>query len=136
MQICDNSLDRQVNATLQIHRVHAGGNRLSAFLDDRVGEDGRSGGPVTCLIRRLRGHFAHHLRAHVLELVFELDLLGDGDAVLGDAWCAKRLVEYDVAALGAKRHAYRVGECIDAVQHSVTRVDREFDFLGRHFATP
>jgi hypothetical protein len=24
--------------------------------------------------------------------------------------------EYDVAALGAKRHAYRVGQCIDAVQ--------------------
>ena len=32
----------------------------------------------------LRGDLLHHLRAHVLELVLELDLLGDGDAVLGD----------------------------------------------------
>ena len=27
----------------------------------------------------------NHLRPHVLELVFELDLLGDGDPVLGNA---------------------------------------------------
>ena len=36
---------------------------------------------------------ADHLRAHVLELVGELDLLGDGDAVLGRAWRAEGLVE-------------------------------------------
>ena len=51
--------------------------------------------------------FAHHLRAHVLELVVELDLLGDSDAVLGDAGSAERLVEDDVAALGAERHLDR-----------------------------
>jgi hypothetical protein len=33
------------------------------------------------------------------ELVLELDLLGDGHAVLGDAGSAERLVEHDVAAL-------------------------------------
>ena len=32
----------------------------------------------------LGGDFAQHLRAHVLEFVFEFDFLGDGDAVLGD----------------------------------------------------
>src|SRR4029453_18554021 len=41
-----------------------------------------------------------------------------------------------VSALGAKRHAYRVGERIDAVQHFVTRVDREFHFLGGHLSIP
>jgi hypothetical protein len=53
-----------------------------AFADDRLGEErlqvvvpspATSAGP--------RGNFAHHLRAHILELVLELDLLGDGDAV-------------------------------------------------------
>src|SRR5262249_10013157 len=44
---------------------------------------------------------AHHLGAHVLELVIEFDLLGDGDAVLGDAWRAPRLVEHDIAAFRA-----------------------------------
>ncbi len=32
----------------------------------------------------LRGNFTHHLRAHVLELVLELDLFGNGHAVFGD----------------------------------------------------
>src|SRR5215813_9599662 len=44
----------------------------------------------------LGSDLANHLRAHVLELVLELDLLGDGDAVLGDAGSAERLVEHDV----------------------------------------
>src|SRR3954465_4060055 len=68
------------------------------------------------------GDFAHHLRAHVLELIFELDLLGDSDAVLGDARCAEALVDHDVAALRAERHLHRIGECIDAAQHAVARI--------------
>ena len=92
----------------------------------------RRGRAVTGLVGGLRGNLAHHLRAHVLELVFQLDLLGGGHAVLGDAWCAKRLVQQDVTALGAERHAHRVGENIYAAQHAVASVDREFDFLGSH----
>ncbi len=34
---------------------------------------------------RDRARRSHHLRAHILELVLQLDLLGDGDAILGDA---------------------------------------------------
>ena len=64
---------------------YAGGDRLGAFLDDRLGEHGRGGGAVAGEVGGLRGHLAHHLGAHVLELVLELDVLGDGDAVLGDA---------------------------------------------------
>src|SRR5262245_31351180 len=92
----------------------------------------RHGRAVTGLVGGLRGNLAHHLLAHVLELVFELDLLGGGHAVLCDAWCAKRLVEHNVAALGAERHPYRVGENIDATQHAVASVGREFDFLGSY----
>jgi hypothetical protein len=62
----------------------------------------------------LGGDFAHHLRAHVLELVFQFDFLGDGHAVLGDARCAERLVDDDVAALRAERHLHGVGENVDA----------------------
>src|SRR5512146_485643 len=72
---------------------------------------------VAGVVRRLRSDFAHHLRAHVLEVVLELDLLGDGDAVLGDARRAERLVEHDVAAFGAKGDLHRVGQDVDAAQH-------------------
>ena len=132
LEVRNNRLDREVDTALEVHRVHSGGNRLGAFPDDRMSEHGRGGRAVTGLIGGLGGDLAHHLRAHVLELVLELDLLGDGDAVLGDAGSAERLVEHDVAPLGAERHAHRVGESIDAAQHAVASVDREFDFLGGH----
>src|SRR5262249_41786414 len=82
----------------------------TAFAPDRVRQHGRRGGAVASLVVGLLGDLAHHLGAHVLELVFELDLLGDGDAVLGDARRTEALVEHDVAALGSERHAHRVGE--------------------------
>ena len=135
LQLLDDGLDREVDAALEVHRVHAGGNRLGAFLDDRGGKHGRGRGAVTGDVGGLRRDLAHHLRAHVLELVFELDLLGDGDAVLGDAGGAERFVEHDVAALGAERHLHRVGENVDAAQHLVARIDREFDFLGSHLSS-
>src|SRR5205823_3015626 len=126
-EVGDYGFHRHVDTTLQIHRVHASGNRLGAFTDDRSRENGRGRGAVAGRISGLGGNFAHHLRAHVLELVVELDLLGDGDAVLGDAGSAERLVEHDVAALRAERDLHRVGENVDAAQHLVARINREFD---------
>ena len=81
---------RDIDAALEVHRVHAGGDQLEAFLHDRSGEDRGGGGAVAGEIVGLRGDFAHHLRAHVLELVGKLDFLGDGHAVLGDARRADR----------------------------------------------
>src|SRR5882762_5514600 len=129
-EVGDHGVDSQVDTALQIHRVHAGGNRLGAFADDRSRENGRGGGAVAGSIGRLGGDFAHHLRAHVLELVFKFDFLGDGDAVLGDAGCAERLVEHDVAALGAERHLDRVVEDFDAAQHAIAGIDAKFDFFS------
>src|SRR6266702_6295539 len=131
-EVGDHGFHHQIDTTLQVHRVHAGSNRLGAFTDDRSREHGCGGGAVAGRVSRLGGDFAHHLRAHVLELVVELDLLGDGDAVLGDAGSAERLVEDDVAALGAERHLDGVGENVDAAKHLVARIDAEFDFFSCH----
>src|SRR5256714_105231 len=129
-EVGDHGFHSQVDTALQIHRVHAGGNRLGAFTDDRSREHGCGGGAVAGRIRGLGGDFAHHLRAHVLELVVGLDLLGDGDAGLGDARSAERLVGDDVAALGAERDLHRVVEDVDAAQHAVAGINAEFDFFG------
>src|ERR1700756_3799165 len=136
LEVRNDVLDREVDAALQVHRVHAGGNRLGAFADDRGGEHGGGGGAVAGRVSRLGGDFAHHLRAHVLELVVQLDLLGDGDAVLGDARCAERLVEHDVAALGAERHLDGVVEDVDAAQHAVAGIDAELNFFTSHGLFP
>src|SRR5262249_36608633 len=121
LEVIDDGFDREVDAALEIHRIHAGGHRLGSFLDDRGGEHGGGGGAVTGDVRGLGRDLAHHLCAHVLELVFELDLLGDGYAVLGDPRGAEALVEHDVAALGAERHLHRIVENVDAAQHLVAR---------------
>ena len=93
LEVGDDRLDGEVDAALDVHRVGAGGDRLGAFLDDGVGEHRRGGGAVARGVALLGGDFAHHLRAHVLELVGKLDLLGDGHAVLGDARRAEALVD-------------------------------------------
>src|SRR4051794_9180690 len=131
-EVRNDGFDREVDTALQVHRVHAGGNRLGAFAHDRLGQHGGGGGAVAGRVSGLRSDFAHHLRAHVLELVLELDLLGDSDAVLGDAGSAERLVEHDVAALRTERDLHCVGENVDAAKHLVARIDGEFDFFSCH----
>ena len=133
LDVLDHGGDRDVDAALEVHRVHAGGDRLGAFAHDRMRQHGRRGGAVAGLVVGLLRDLAHHLGAHVLELVLELDLLGHRHPVLGDARRAEALVDDDVAALGAERHPHRIGEDIDAAQHPVARVGGEFHFFGSHF---
>ena len=108
--------DGLVDAALEAHRIVAGGHHLGAFGEDGARQHGGGGGAVAGDVGGLAGDLLHHLRAHVLELVFELDLLGDGDAVLGDVGRAERLLEHDVAALGAEGDGDGVGEQVDAAQ--------------------
>ena len=88
--------------------------------------------PSPARSRRLGRDFLHHLGAHVLERIRELDLLGDGDAVLGDGRGAELLVDDDVPALGAERDLHRLGELIDAALESRARIGVEMQFLGCH----
>src|SRR5690349_15697271 len=46
LEILDDLSDGKINAALQVHRVHAGGDRLHALADDRLGEHGGGGGAV------------------------------------------------------------------------------------------
>src|SRR5690606_3225008 len=136
LQFGDNGVYGLVDAALQVHWVHASGNCLGAFPDNRLGENGCGRGAVASQIIGLGGNFAHHLRAHVLELVLKLDFFGDGYAVLGDARCAEGLVDDDVAALGAQRNLHRIGEDIDATQHALTGIRMKLHFLCSHWITP
>src|SRR5262249_50977298 len=98
VQLLDDLIDALLNAADEGHRVRARGDGPQAFAEDVLGEDGRGGGAVTSDVRGLRRGFLHELRAHVLERVFQLDVFGDGDAVLGDVGGAPALVEDGVAA--------------------------------------
>ena len=121
-QLFDDGGDGLLDAALEVHRVGAGGDRLGAFPDDGLRQHGCGGRAVAGDVGGLGGDLAQHLRAHVLELVFEFDLLGDRHAVLGDARGAVRFLQYDVAALGTERHLDGIGENIDAAQHALACV--------------
>jgi len=102
------------DAALQLHRVRARGHVLDAFAINRLRENGRGGGAVAGGVGSLGSDFANHLRAGILELVLELDLFRNGDAVLGDGRRTEFLFDDDVAALGTERHFDGVSKLVDA----------------------
>src|SRR5699024_4181191 len=93
-----------------------------ALVDQRLRQDGRGGGAVTGDVVRLGGDFLGELCAQVLVGVVELDLTGDGHAVVRDGRCAPRLVEDDVAAARAQRDLDRVGQDVHAALQRLARV--------------
>ena len=123
-----------VDAALDVHRVVTGFDEQEALRVDRLREHGRGRRAVAGLVARLARDLAHHLGADVLELVGELDLLGDGDAVLGHDRRAEALLDDDVAALRAERDLHGVGEGVDAVEDGVAGVAVVGDLLGAHGA--
>jgi hypothetical protein len=136
LQLLDHADDCLVDAALEVHRVHARGDELHPLAHDRLGEHRRSRGAVAGDVGGLGGDFLHHLRAHVLELVLELDLLRYRDAVLGDGRRAERALEHDVAALGPQRHFHGVGQDVQAMNHLGARVFVETYFFGWHCDSP
>ena len=132
LQFFDDLRHGLVDAALQGHRVHAGRHVLQAFAKDRLRQDGRRRGAVAGIVAGLGRDFLHHLRAHVLERIGQLDFLRNGNAVLGDGRCAELLVDDDVATLGAERHLHGVSQLIDAALERCACVNVEMQFLGSH----
>ena len=122
----------ELNPALQGHGIGPGSHVFYPFAKDRLRENGRSRGAVAGLVVGFHGDFAHHLRAHVLVLVLQLNLLGDGYAVLGDYWWAKLLAQNDVAALWSQRHPHCVRERVHTLKHRVARFFSKLQLFCRH----
>jgi hypothetical protein len=110
LQLLDDGDHRLVDAALQVHRVHARRDVLEAFVADRLRQHRGRRRAVAGDVGGLGRDFLHHLRAHVLELVLELDFLRDRDTVLRDRRRAEAALEHDVAALRSERDLDRVGQ--------------------------
>ena len=126
------SANGEIDAALQVHRVHAGCNCLVAFANDGLCKNGSSRCAVAGDVVGLRSNFADHLGAHVFELVFKFDFLGDRNTVLGDARSAEGLVDDDVTTIWAERDLHCVSEDIDAVKHLFARGAAKLDFFSCH----
>ena len=117
-----NSGNGLLDAALQGHRVRAGSHGLHAFAIDRLCQNGRGGGAVAGHVRGLRRHFAHHLRAHVLERVLQLDFFGYGHAVFGDERRTELLLDNYVAALGTEGDLHGIRQDIHSPQDGLPRL--------------
>src|ERR1019366_1950930 len=132
LQGLHDALDGLVDAALDLHRVVARRDELAALAVDRLREHGRRRRAVTGHVAGLAGDFAHHLRAHVLETVLELDLLRDRHAVLRHRRGAEALLDDDVPALGAEGYLDRVPAPVDAGEDQIASLFGVNDFLGSH----
>src|SRR5690606_40884006 len=85
---------------------------------------------VTGDLVRLAGDLDEELGADVLDRVLELDVLGDGHAVLGDRRAAELLLQDDVAPLRPERDLDGVRDGVDAAFESAARVFLVDQVLG------
>src|SRR5581483_9888716 len=124
-----------VDAALESRRARARRNRLHAFAEDGLREHRRRGGAVAGYVGSLGGDFPHHLRAHVLQGILQLDLLRHGHAVLGDDRRAELLFDHRVAPLRAQGDFYCVGKNVHAAKNRLARI-LTCNNLLRHFLFP
>src|SRR6218665_1097224 len=89
----DHLLHRDLQALNQLDGVGAGHETGKAVLDQRIGQHGGRGSAVAGDFIGLLRDFAQHLRADVFERVFQLDLVGDADAIARDDRRANRAVD-------------------------------------------
>ena len=125
----DDLVDGDLDAALEADRVGAGGDVPQALADDRLGEHRRGRRAVTGDVVGRRGDLADELGALVLEDVLDLDLTGDGHAVVRDRRRAELLVEDDVAALRAERYLDGVGDRVDAGLERLARFGVVLEFF-------
>ena len=123
------------DALLHDDGVGAGGQVLQALVNDGLGQQSGGGGAVAGHVVGLGGDFLHQLGAHVLKGVLQLDLLGDGHAVVGDEGSAELLVQHHIAALGAQSDLNGIGQLVDAGLQSLAGLVAPLDQL-RHNQLP
>ena len=136
LQLLDDPLDGLLNAARQGHGIVAGGDHLETFAVDGLGEDGGGGGAVAGHVAGLAGRFLDELRPHVLVGIGQLDLLGHGDAVLGDIGAAPSFIEHGIAAARPQGAANRPRQLADAGQQFLPRLIAVAQLLGPHSRSP
>src|SRR3989440_4593962 len=124
-----------LDAPLQGDRVGTRGNVPQALADQCLGQHGGRRRAVTGYVVGLLGDLLDQLGAQLLVRVVQVDLFGDAHTVVGDGGGAPCRAQYDVAALRAQRHPYRVGEDVHATFQAPAGLFTESDQLG-HLRRP
>ena len=123
-----------VHTAFQVHRIGTRRNVLQADADKRLCQNGCRSGSVARIVIGFRRHLLYHLRTHIRERVFEFDLFRYRYSVLGNLRRTEFLVDNHVAAFGAERYLYCVGQCVYALFEHIAGFDVIFDLLCHNIA--
>ena len=122
-------LDATVNATLQVDCTGAGRNITDTLGKDRVSENRGHTGAVTDGIAGALGGLTNHLGAKILAGILELDLFGDGDAVIADQGYTEALLNENTLGFGTERDPYGIGQCLSTSKQFLPSLRLEMKFL-------
>jgi len=117
----DGDLQRLVQATLDVDGAGTGDDVAHAIGEDRLGQHRSRAGAVADGLAGALGGLPQHLRTEAFLGVFQLDLLGDGDAVVADHRRAPLPLDQHRLGFGPQRHAHGVGQLGGAAQHLLAR---------------
>jgi len=123
-------LDGLLDAPLEGDRVGAGGHVAQTLAHQRLSQHGGRRCAVAGDVVGLLGDLLDQLGTDLLDRVLQLDLLGDGHAIVGDRGGAPLLLEDDVAALRAESDLDGIGQGIHAPFHAATGLLVISDDLG------
>ena len=116
LEIGDHVLHAGIDPFLDQGRIGAGGDHFQAFAVDALGQYRGGSGAVSGYIRGLGSHFLDHLRSHVFLGILQIDLLGNGHAVLGDGRRTEFLFQNDVASTRTQRCLHCIGQLVDPIK--------------------
>ena len=119
-----------LHALTEYHGICACFQVLHTFIDHCLSKDSSCGGTVTGHVIGLCGNFLYKLCAHVLELVLKLDLLCNGNTVVGDKGCAIGLVKDHVPSLGSQSNSDGIRQLINTGFKSGSGLRAIFDFFS------
>src|SRR5882724_694469 len=124
-----NHRNRFLDAALHGHGIGACRDRLHTFAIDGLRQNGRGGGAIASDVGSLGSDFTHHLRANVLQPIFQFDFFCHGHAVLSNGRRSEFLLNHNIAAFGAESHLHGVGQNINPAENRLPRFFSVYDLF-------
>ena len=93
-------------------------------------------GTVACNVVGLGCNFLNQLCAHVLKRIVQLDVLCNGDTVIGDQRSAELLCQNNIAALGTHSNLNGVGQLVDTIHQRLACFFAKLNLLRHNSITP
>ena len=117
----DGRLGASVEAALDVYGAGAGDHIAHAIGKYRMCQDGRRAGAIADRLAGLLGGLPQHLRAEILLGILEVELLGDGHAVIADDRHTPFLLDQHGLGFWPQRHPDCIGKLGRAAENFFAR---------------